>query len=89
MVQSYDDWVTHGTWSKCECGASYCQADCGPCHERCKRCDALTDVDELDDDKLCDTCAANPPCEGCGEDFPVALLVEGLCPACRKEDEPQ
>jgi hypothetical protein len=47
---SYDDWKLNGNWHKCQCGASYCQADCGPCHERCKRCDALTDVDELNDD---------------------------------------
>ena len=85
----YDSWVQNGNWHKCQCGESWSDSDGGPCHERCKRCDALTDVDELDDDQLCETCAANPPCEGCGEDFPVASFVEGLCPECRNEDEPK
>ena len=88
MVQSYDDWRVNGSWSTCECGEKYNDYE-GPCHDRCKRCGVLTDVDELNDDQLCEACENNPPCEGCGGDFPFALLVEGLCPACRKEDEPQ
>ena len=88
MVQSYDNWRTNGSWNTCECGAQYNDYE-GPCHLTCKRCDSLIDVDELNDDRLCETCENNPPCEGCGENFPVASLVEGLCKGCREEDEPK
>ncbi len=54
----YDAWVTSGTRHTCECGSFWWDSDGGPCCDRCEDCKELFDVDDLNENCICEDCEA-------------------------------
>lgn len=50
-----DFFLQHGYSHKCVCGGHWTDSDGGPCHAVCERCEAITDVDDMENG-LCPKC---------------------------------
>ena len=86
LPASYDDWKINGSWHRCACGARWSDSDGGPCCKPCTRCE--NPVKEGDDENgLCQECAKEPECKGCGDYIPIDKLdKDGFCPECQQNN---